>query len=254
MPRPPRSEANHNLTPNSVRAVGVRSTVDHVAREIERALTAGDLAAGEEFSTAELSAQLDVSPIPVREALRRFEAQGLVTLRPGRRAIVTPIDPEQLAAVCRLWILISSDVLERACSAYTEEDFLGMEESLDEFTSYEQDSEEAFRAHHEFHLRMLRPGATEWDMRLLAILWVPIERAVRLTFGGIVELTRSEAPQKLAYDEHHALVEAARSRDWSQLQEAMREHHQGRINVLSEELELLELGKRESAAEGSAPS
>jgi len=240
MSSPPSSDANSS-SPRSIRAIGVRSTVDHVALEIERALTAGDLVAGEEFSTAELSAQLNVSPIPVREALRRFEAQGLIQLRPGRRALVTPVDPEQMAAVCRLWILISSNVLERACAAYTDEDFEGMREALDDFTSFPQDSEEAFRGHHEFHMRMLRPGATEWDMRLLDILWIPIERAVRLTFGGIVELNRSEDPQKLAYDEHHVLIEAARSREWSQLQEAMREHHKGRINILSEELELREL-------------
>lgn len=244
MPRKSATETSY-IAP-SVRAVGVQSTVDHVAFEIERALRMGSLAAGEEFSTAELSAQLNVSPIPVREALRHFEAQGLVTLRPGRRAIVTPVDPEQMASVSRLWVLISSDVLARACRVYTEADFEEMQAALDEFTSYPQDSEEAFLGHHEFHLSLLRPAATEWDMRLLGILWIPIERAVRLGFGGIVELAGLDDPQQVAYAEHEKLIEAARSRDWPRLRDTMRDHHESRIEALSRELRL-----REAAARGA---
>jgi DNA-binding GntR family transcriptional regulator len=228
MPRtPPAAPA---IAPNDrVRPIGPSSTVDRVDRELRHAFVTGVLRPGEEFSMAELSSQLQVSHVPVREALRRFEAQGLVTLRPSRSAIVAPLDAEEVEDVYRLWILLCSDVLARACVRYTEEDFEALETALDAFTALPQDSEEAFDLHQEFHLRLLRPGASTWDLRLLDILWLVIERAVRLAYHAIIDLADGGDPGARAYKEHRALLDAARARDIARLQRELRNHHESHM-------------------------
>jgi len=218
--------------PMSVRPVGAQSTVDQVASEIRRAFLAGALAPGQAFSMAELSEQLAVSHIPVREALRRFEAQGLVTLRPSRSAVVAPIDADDVEDVYRLWILVCTDAAARACVHYRDGDFARIEATLDAFTALPQDSDEAFEGHHEFHLELLRPGLTDWDLRVLDMLWLVIERAVRLAFRAIVDLDGGEDPGRRAYAEHKPLLDAARGRDVARLQRELRHHHESHMTLV----------------------
>ena len=60
----------------------------------------------------ELCEQFDVSHIPVREALRRLESEGLVSLRPGRSALVASLSAEDLADIYRLRKLIEGDLID----------------------------------------------------------------------------------------------------------------------------------------------
>jgi DNA-binding GntR family transcriptional regulator len=221
----------------SVRPIGQRSTVEQVTIEIRRALLDGTLVPGEEFSMAELSTQLNVSHIPVREALRRLEAQGLVTLRPGRLAVVPPLDADEIEDVYRLWILLSNEAAARACVRYTDEDIERIEAALLLFTGVPQESEEAFAGHREFHLQLLKPGASVWDLRLLDILWHVIERAVRVAYQGIVDLAGPQDPGAQAYEEHRPLLDAARTRDPARLQRALRNHHESHMQLVVAALE-----------------
>lgn len=188
---------------------------------------------------AELSSRLQVSHIPVREALRRLEAQGLVTLRPGRSAVVAPISVDEIDDVYRLWILLCNDAVARACSRYTEADLEELEALLDEFTSLPQDSEAAFNGHHQFHLKLVEPGASSWDLRLLEILWVVIERAVRLAYTKIIELAPGD-PGARNYKEHRPLLDAACARDVRTLQRELRSHHKSHRQLVVDALEALQ--------------
>jgi DNA-binding GntR family transcriptional regulator len=57
--------------------------------QIRRAITSGDMAAGQRLISAEIGEQLGVSSMPVRNALMRLEAEGLVTRIPHREFVVT---------------------------------------------------------------------------------------------------------------------------------------------------------------------
>lgn len=224
--------AGASSTSFEVRSVGTRSTVDDVANEIRRAYLTGSLVPGQRFAVTDLSAQLDVSHIPVREALRRLEAQGLVDLQPGRKAVVAALTPEEIEDVYRLWILVCNDAAARACVRYTDTDLSQIEAALDAFTSLPQDSEEAFEGHHRFHLELLEPGLTGWDKRLLDILWMPIERGVRLAFRSVVGPDGRANPQKQAHKEHLPLLQAARKRDVGRLQRELRAHHESHMELV----------------------
>lgn len=207
-------------TEMQVRPVAGRSTVDMVADEIQRAIMTGDLPAGQVFSTAELSSRLNVSHIPVREALQRIETQGLVRLRPGRRAQVAPIDHTEIDDAYRLWILICDDVVGRACERYTEDDLVELAMQLGVFGSLDPSDEKAVESHHAFHLRLLAPGASAWDQRLLNQLGAVIERGVRVAY------TTASFHDASPYDEHLPLLTAARNRDTAALQRALRDHQE----------------------------
>src|ERR1700727_3375690 len=85
----------------SVRPIESRSLSEQVTNEIRRSILAGALAPGQSLSLRRLAEQLDVSFIPVRDALRVLEAEGLVVNPPGRRATVAPLALEEFYAIFR---------------------------------------------------------------------------------------------------------------------------------------------------------
>jgi DNA-binding GntR family transcriptional regulator len=205
---------------SSIRPVTSRSTVDLVTEELRRAIMTGVLPAGETFSTAQLAATLNVSHIPVREGLRALEAQGLVQLRQGRRARVSPIDVGEVEDAYRLWILICDDVLARARGRFAPEQLDDLAAKLDAFSALDRTDERAFELHQEFHLGLLAPGATTWDLRLLNQLWHVIERAVRKAYANPLHQEES------TYEAHAPLLAAASTGDSKRLRRALREHQE----------------------------
>ncbi len=61
------------------------SATDHVLDELRNAILAGDLPAGETLRQEDLAERLGVSRMPVREAIKRLHAEGLVEVLPSRR-------------------------------------------------------------------------------------------------------------------------------------------------------------------------
>jgi DNA-binding GntR family transcriptional regulator len=161
---------------------GSESAVDRVTAEVRRAVLSGALPSGRTFSTAELSAQLGVSHIPVREALRRLDAQGLIVLRPGRKAMVSPLDRDELRAVFRLRQQIEPDLAAWSVSMLRADDLDRANTLLTAYIHGSGDIDELWDSHHELHLALLRPAASEWDLRILAQLWHASDRYTRVVF------------------------------------------------------------------------
>lgn len=72
-----------------------RSLTRLLAEELKEAVVTGKIAPGERISEESLAAKLKVSPVPVRAALRRLEAEGYVTfLSQGQAAVSKPTRDE----------------------------------------------------------------------------------------------------------------------------------------------------------------
>lgn len=71
--------------------MATRNLSRYVFDELRARILDGRLAAGAPLSEREIGAELDVSRVPIREAMPLLEAAGLVTLEPRRPAVVTPV-------------------------------------------------------------------------------------------------------------------------------------------------------------------
>ena len=165
-----------------VRAVEPASMVDQVAKEIRRSILSGSLKPGQAFSLREIAAQLEISFIPVREALRQLEAQGLVVTRPGRSAYVAPLSRDDLNGIYQLRRKLEPDIAARACRMLDEAAYARLQVFTDMLGEKPRGIDDVYEAHHQFHLELLRPAATTWDLRVLDGLWHAAERYVRLAF------------------------------------------------------------------------
>jgi DNA-binding GntR family transcriptional regulator len=83
-----------------------RSLSQLVSEQIRGRILAGTLKPGERLVEDRLSAELGVSRVPVREALRGLSAEGLVTLLPRRGATVVEVTPESVAELVEVRALL----------------------------------------------------------------------------------------------------------------------------------------------------
>ena len=104
----------------AVRPIEPRSVVEQVMTELRRSILSGALAPGRELSLRELAEMLQVSIIPVREALRSLESEGLVVTRPGRSARVAPLDLGELQGLYRLRRRLEPEIAQRSCRLLSE--------------------------------------------------------------------------------------------------------------------------------------
>lgn len=82
---------------------GVRDRYQTIADlafgHVRDAVIRGDLSPGDKVNQEEIATRLGISRMPVREALRRLEERGFVTIEPHRGAFVTEISTEHVREV-----------------------------------------------------------------------------------------------------------------------------------------------------------
>lgn len=195
------------------------SAVDLVTSEIRRAVLTGALPAGEQFSIRDLATQLGVSHIPIREALRRLESQGLIVLRQARSASVAPLSTSDLGAIYRLRYLIELPLAGASAGRRTPAEISRLDELLE--ASRDLDPDVAWQGHFDFHEALVHPAANAWDDRMLHTLWMAAERYTHLVFDP----TRiSDDERQRRYEKHRLLRDAALADDAQTMAEALRDH------------------------------
>src|SRR6516225_7541964 len=95
---------------------------DDIALVIEEAIVSGELQPGTVLRQEQLSEQFNVSRTPVREALRRLAALGLVSFVPNRGVRVRTISREELQEAFMVRAELESLATEVAATKMTPED------------------------------------------------------------------------------------------------------------------------------------
>jgi DNA-binding GntR family transcriptional regulator len=108
---------------------------DDIALVIEEAIVSGELAPGTVLRQEQLSEQFKVSRTPVREALRRLAALGLVSFVPNRGVRVRTISRDELHEAFMVRAELESLATEVAASRMTSEQLVELDEAEQRFTS-----------------------------------------------------------------------------------------------------------------------
>ena len=75
---------------------------------LKRAIYSGEYKSGQELSLTAIAEQLGISRTPVREAFQTLAAEGLITLRMSKGAIVNKIDQKFIQDTFEMRILLES--------------------------------------------------------------------------------------------------------------------------------------------------
>lgn len=97
-----------------------QATHELVAAVLREAITTGHLKANQPLPQDEIAAQLQVSHIPVREALRQLQSEGLVTYQANRGAAVSALSPDEIAEIYDIRAILETSAIRRAVPRLTE--------------------------------------------------------------------------------------------------------------------------------------
>ena len=211
-----------------------------IEQRLRRAIQDLDLAPGERLTERRLEKTLEASRTPVRAALLRLLAEGLVQ-RDGRGWIVSPIDLEEIRALEEFREAIEVAAVRMACERATDEQLAGV---LDLFRSITLDPsrEEGHRLGTDFHIELARLTGNRFLVEAVSGAMTRLERPRWLE-------VRTEEGRRQAWEEHRRVLEAIAARDPDQAQALIVDHLRGTRDRL---LESLETERRRFRASGLA--
>jgi DNA-binding GntR family transcriptional regulator len=206
------------------------SLSEHVCSVLREDILTGRLAPGERVTEATLMQRTGVSRTPVREGLRRLEAEGLVISHRGRGTYVTyRLAPEEAARIYECRLLLEPYLTRLAAERMTREELTSVQAVLDRFSAaIDGDRYMAGRLDAEFHLSIYEASCSALTS-VLRGYWS------RLQLELSERVYTTEVP-KLFVSEHVGIVEALALRDGELAAERMHQHIEHGKHVLAKAL------------------
>ena len=128
---------------------------DRVTANIRELILDGELEPGVRIGQESLAERFGTSRIPVRDALRQLESEGLVILVPNSSARVAKLDVDELLEIYKIRERIEPLALAEAIPNMTGEDVSALERAIDEIEGT-VDSDIFLKLDREFHLSSYR--------------------------------------------------------------------------------------------------
>jgi DNA-binding GntR family transcriptional regulator len=174
--------------PVPVAAAPIRTSLlrDTVHDRLRDAIVDGTLAPGEVVRDTELAAWLGVSRTPVREALLRLGASGLVRAAPGRSTVVAEIDLGEVREAHAVVATMHRLAVAEAVARLTSVDLDRMREANARFAvALEQhDADAALAADDDFHLVAVQASGNRALATVLDQFSPVVRRLERLRFAS----------------------------------------------------------------------
>jgi len=182
-----------------------RTIADQVAELIRQRILSGQLKGGQPIRQEHLAAELGVSRIPLREALKQLAAEGFVTIASHKGAVVAELSVEEVEELFDLRLKLETWLMELAMPAMTEAQIAALDANLQEQRRPDvlpRWGELNWRLHETMYQAAGRPIT----LKLLKNIHDKIDRYLRL------EITMRQGRDR-GLAEHEALVECCRRRD-----------------------------------------
>lgn len=208
-----------------------QSLVEQIYEQLLREILAGQLPPGVPLRESELATRLGVSRTPVREAISRLSAYGVVESRHNRSAVVRRLTWADPGYIHQMREALEGMAAEQACGRLSAADFARLD-ALSE-AARDPDSVDFFAAFDAHDVTLHRLIATRSgnplmarEVRRLQDLTLLVQNqleSVQLANQYIADADRKQIRQ-IAWKEHSEIVEALRAGDAAGSRRAMVAH------------------------------
>ncbi len=186
-------------------AAARRSTSDFVAETLREAIVSGNLISGELLKQDELAERFSVSKIPVREALKRLEAEGLVSFIRNKGAVVASMSPEEIWEYVEIRAMLEARAAELSAPRITDANIERARAALEHF-GRERHPGNWGHVNWMLHSALYADAGRPVLMAEIRSLYDKVERYVRALLAVTHELPKTQA-------EHRAIIDAFEARD-----------------------------------------
>ncbi len=206
---------------NSIYANGsepaAATEVERAIRFLREAILRGDYEPGQRLPQKDLTEQLDMSPTPIREALRILEAQGLLERVPYKGAYVAEVSPDESEEISVIRSALEGLATEMAVSNLTEDE-------VDDLEKLTREMQEAWnqmnigrlrRANYRFHALIYQQAGSQRLSDMIISLWPRFATDTLWMIPGRAERS---------IQQHHALIDKIREGDAKAAAQLMSDH------------------------------
>jgi DNA-binding GntR family transcriptional regulator len=172
---------------------------------VKEHILAGHFAAGFPLRQEDLARKLGFSRLPLREALHRLSAEGLVVLRPHRGYVVASPDLDEITDIFDIRGVLEERAGHAATQRRTAQDVEAAGALLRKMdrliTGKGADIQQWSIVNRQFHARLYESSRRKHLCRVVMMLRDCVEPYIRMVVSGTGELARAQV-------DHHQIVEA----------------------------------------------
>jgi DNA-binding GntR family transcriptional regulator len=199
-------------------ADGARTLADVALAELKEAIVSGEIPPGTPIRLQEYVDRLQMSSVPIREALRFLEQKGLIERSPHRGVFVSPMSAQDLDDTYQIRLELESKALRLASEAMTDDDSARITELVERYARASLAGDSVARdLHGDIHMSLYELSGSKWLLLLLPMLWDNSERYRRLALP-----LRGTPEQRI--EEHRQIVEAVAAGDPDRAEILLRSH------------------------------
>ena len=208
-----------------------RTTQELVMEELRRRILVGQFRPGQPIRPDQVAAELHVSRVPVREALKILEGEGQVRYRAHHGYVLAELRRDDLLEIYRIRELLEDEAARAAVPRLREADLVTMAEACDEMTAFGAEDVAAMAvANRRFHLTLLAASDMPHVMHHIGLLWNASDH-----YRSVYYL--DEAHRAEVHDDHRRILAAADARDVGALIALLDAHRNRAIAGLAPALE-----------------
>ncbi|NDV11863.1 GntR family transcriptional regulator [Crenobacter caeni] len=190
-----------------------------VTESLRKRILSGEFADGQQLRQEALSNEYGVSRVPVREALRQLEAEGLIQIIDHKGALVSKLSFEDVLEFLEIRSQLESALLAASIPRQTEDDLALAQATLDEFEEALQSGDVRHwgELNSRFHLALYRSAERPNTLALIESLHNKTDRYTRMQILFTETMAR-------AHEEHSRLLRLCRERRVEEAAEFIRFH------------------------------
>ena len=175
--------------------------------ELRRAILRGQLKPGDPIRQDAFAQRLGVSRVPVREALKILEGEGLVDYTVHRGYQVASLDYEEVAELYYLRRLLETQAIKLAIPLISGDDLKEMDRLRATMEALPPDDMEMFaQLNRQFHFVVFQAANMPRMMKFIRMLWDASDAYRAIYYADAPAVSR-------IHDEHRQLQEAIEARD-----------------------------------------
>lgn len=218
--------------PDSNPSAGGERTIAYEAiyHKLYEAIITGHYAPGQTLTIRGLAEELGVSPMPVREAVRRLVALGALEMHNTRRVSVSSLTSASFREICTARSLLEPELAALALPHVRQKDIRELK-SIDaklDLAIESGNAEQYSYKNWEFHFGLYRQSQSDLYLGLVESLW--------LRFGPFMRVVVGRFGTALLVDRHHQIIHALEKKDESALRQAVRADIADGMKAIGEEL------------------
>jgi DNA-binding GntR family transcriptional regulator len=199
--------------------LAIASVVDQVYSVIRDRIVEGALERGARIHQEDLAEDLGVSRTPVREALRRLAAEGLVEMHTNRGARVADVGQGEMRSAYEARLVIEPGAARLAAAERPPAPLARMRAALSGQRRAIGDVRRSFDANRDFHIALVQASGNGFLLQFVQRLWVA-------RIGEVIYERQSETPERMSLDadEHEQIVSAIEAGDGRRAESLTRRH------------------------------